>query len=70
MILKVGEEYDVRIEDCCIEGKFRARVLRLHNEKGELVKKVNIAEERDAEVFFSNGVSLTCIYACEFKEVE
>lgn len=60
MIIEKGKLYEVTIDDCCVEGKFKARLTSVkgYNSNSELVE---IDEFKyGSTLIFDNGVTLEC----------
>jgi hypothetical protein len=54
--LQVGKTYEVILQDCCIEGNFTSKLIKI--------------DEED-RIYFENGVELNSTrWGCSFEEVE
>lgn len=59
MKIKVGEVYNVRIEDCCVQGEFKSKLISIKIDEYNKVFNVNEAELfYGQELQFENGVTL------------
>lgn len=66
MNIEVGQTYEVTIDDCCVEGKFVAKVVLLNNNSS----LTSIIKNYDSTVTFDNGVSFDLMSGVSLKYIE
>lgn len=70
MLLKIGSNYNVDFDDCCVRGNFTSKLVEAkgYNDDGELYDTDNL--DYGVELKFENGVNLTAWNAVVLELVD
>ncbi len=71
MKVEAGKSYHVRIEDCCVEGSFTSKLLKIqdYDDKGKLYFANELELDYGETLFFENGLTLCAMGGVVLEEV-